>query len=224
MQMEGEVVAVKKALAILLAITFICSVVVYGRDVRFSAQTMLENLTNFEDVPTVEDLVNVWQQDGYYDKVAFQSPYWADCYVLLQDNVPIPISPQDPSRLFHFGYVPLAYDSDYTIDSSLKEGVDYAYYWCYNAVGDALWFDQPPINIGGEDVMLPTNRLPIRIGVYHTYESYVGDNEVLEFFDNVKGFFVKLGATISLAGEMFLSVFDNLQYLLPWKNTVPKGV
>ena len=206
----------KKALCVLLAVTFICSVVVYGKNVRFSTQKMIENLTNFEDVPTIEDLVNVWQEDGYYDKEAFQYPYWNDVYIALSDQLPLP---DEMPRLIHFGYRPLAFNSDLEIPAGLVEGVDYTYWWCYNSVGDPIYYDLPLIG----DISLPTNRLPLLNNVYHTYESYNGDNEVFEFFDNIKGFFVKLGATISLAGEMFLSVFDNLQYLLPWKNTVPKG-
>lgn len=208
----------KKALCVLLAVTFICSVVVYGRDERFSTQKMLENITNFEDVPTVEDLINIWQQDGYFDKEAFQYTYWEDCYIILADNPPNPLEPKDPATLYHYGYFPLAYDADYTISDDLVEGRDYAYYYCYNSVGEPIIFEIPIMGL-----IFPTNRLPIRIGLYHNYESYAGDNGILEFFDNLKAFFLKLGSTISLGGEMFLSIFDNLQYLLPWKNTVPKG-
>ena len=213
-------VTLKKALCLLLAITFICSVVVYGRNQRFSLQKMIENITNFQDVPTIEDLVRVWQEDGYFDETAYQLPYWVDVYTYILPKEELPSDWTD-DQLIHYGYVPLAYNKDYTILDGFQEGVDYWYIWCYDANGqpiEFMWNGYPDY----PSLAIPINNLPVTMGLYHTYESYHGENEVLEFFDNIKGFFLKLGSTISLACEMFLSIFDNLQYLLPWKNTVPK--
>ena len=55
------------------------------------------------------------------------------------------------------------------------------------------------------------------------YENYSGDNDVLIFFDHISGFFKRLHRTIKLIVKIFVQVFKNMKYLLPWNSTVPRG-
>ena len=135
----------KKALCFFLAIAFVCCVYCYREDAdgnkviteRFSFEEMFNNLSNFQDIPTLEDITECWTLD-YYTKV---------------------------------------------------------------------------LHIDGASA---------NVVVY--YESYTGDEEIFEFFDTVRGFFNRLFRTIKLFAEVIVKVFDNVQYLLPWNNTVPVEV
>ena len=66
MQVEGEVAAMKKALCILLAAIFVCCVVFYGENERFSLEAFLNNITKFEDMPSIEKVTEIWTLP-YYD-------------------------------------------------------------------------------------------------------------------------------------------------------------
>lgn len=131
----------KKALCIFLAILFVCSVIVCEVDEegnvtsaeRFSIEAFLNNITNFQDIPSMQDVAECWTLDTYYEKV---------------------------------------------------------------------------------------NDLA---GVQKYYEDYDGDDPTLEFFDSVRGFFKRLYRSVKIIAEMFVCILDNVQYLLPWNNTVPKG-
>jgi hypothetical protein len=73
------VVAVKKALCFFLAIVFVCCVITHGKNERFSIEVFLNNITNFEDMPTMEDIVSVWQDPFYVERVDL--PNWIDVYI-----------------------------------------------------------------------------------------------------------------------------------------------
>ena len=67
MQMERQVVAVKKALCFFLAIVFVCCVITHGKNERFSLEAFLNNITNFEDMPSMEDIMDVWTLEYYVE-------------------------------------------------------------------------------------------------------------------------------------------------------------
>ena len=136
----------KKALCFLLAIIFVCCVITHGENKRFSLEKMITNLTNFQDMPTMQDIAECWTMDYYY--VAVET---------------------------------------------------------YASAGGGS-------NSGGFGQQI----------VY--YEEYDGENELLMWLDSMVGFFKRLARTMKIIGEMIICIFDNVQYLLPWNNTVPKGV
>ena len=55
----------KKALCFFMAIVFVCCVITYGENERFSVEAMITNLTNLDDMPTIEDLTYIWTSDSY---------------------------------------------------------------------------------------------------------------------------------------------------------------
>jgi len=124
---------VKKVLAVFFAILFVCCVVSYGENKRFSAELMLNNLTNFGDMPSLDRVVDCWTEDG-------------------------------------------------------------------------IWIDTSTGSVIG--------------GKWIYFENYDGNTEVLQFFDFVRGFFLRLYYSISILIDMFICILDNVEYLLPWNNTV----
>ena len=69
-----------------------------------------------------------------------------------------------------------------------------------------------------EDVYLedPEGQGPPEIIVF---ESYEGDNEILEWLDGVVGFFKRLFYTIKEFVEILIDIFTNAHRLLPWNAT-----
>ena len=55
------------------------------------------------------------------------------------------------------------------------------------------------------------------------FESYEGENEVLEWLDSMVGFFKRMFYTLEYLAEMFLDIFRNMRLLLPWNSTVTVG-
>lgn len=55
------------------------------------------------------------------------------------------------------------------------------------------------------------------------YEEYDGDNEILTFFDSVRGFFRRLSRTFRLIGKAIVTLFEDLDLLIPWNATVTEG-
>ena len=132
MQMEGEVVVLKKALALFLAVVVVCCVYGYGSNTRFSVEKWIENVTILGSSGSIEDLTK----------------YWTCGDVLIE---------------YPEGY-------------------------------------GPPL--------------------YIRFESYEGDNDVLEWFDGVIGFFKRLYYTVKEFAEMLVDLFYNVRLLLPWNATV----
>lgn len=128
----------KKALCFFMAVVFVCCVISHGKDERFSVEAMITNLTNFEDMPSIEGLVDIWTQDFYIDTYA-------------------------------------------------------------SAGGES----------GGSGT-LDTERTTF-------FEKVVG------FFTDILAFLRKLWDSALYLCDMLISVLDNMQYLLPWNNTVPRG-
>ncbi|MBQ7348164.1 MAG: hypothetical protein IJW55_09410 [Clostridia bacterium] len=133
----------KKALCFLLAIIFVCCVIVHGDNERFSLEAMITNLTNFQDMPTMQDLVDIWTQDNY------------------------------------------------AIDTLASAG-------------------------GGDDS--------------GTVSGGTTDEErtnfftaVVDFFDELVTFVRRCWDSILLFVDVIVAIFDNVEYLLPWNNTVPRG-
>ncbi len=212
----------KKALCFLLAIIFVACVIGYGSSERFSLLVMIENLTNFDDMPTVEDIGNVWTSPWYYKEGVLTLPYWVTFYPLIDSSVA-------GDKLALFYEMPLALTEDGQRDERYKDDdIDYRvvkvpsnnvvgweYLWGITLDnGEYLRFDE---NENGEPVV------PVVDGWREAYNGYEGDNAVIEFFCNIKAFFLRLWNTCELIIKMLICVLSNLQYLLPWNSTVPRG-
>lgn len=52
------------------------------------------------------------------------------------------------------------------------------------------------------------------------YEEYDGDNEILTFFDSLRGFFLRSTRMLKLIGKSIVALFDDLDLLIPWNATV----
>lgn len=55
------------------------------------------------------------------------------------------------------------------------------------------------------------------------YEDYDGDNVILKGLDNVRGFFRRLGRSFKMLFTSLGDCFANVDNLLPWNATVPRG-
>lgn len=196
----------KKALCFFFAIVFVCCVIVHGKNERFSLEAMITNLTNFQDMPSFEDIAECWS-GPYRTYDASDMPSWIDLYTL--ESIP-----NQGTVFVYKGKMPLAYEED----GSLTKRHPYTWEVVYNANGTLNQSDDPDSPDG---ISYP---IIMQHGKKVFYESYSGDDPVLSFFDSVKAFFLRLGDTMIIIAEMITSVFDNVQYLLPWNNTVPKGV
>lgn len=53
-----------------------------------------------------------------------------------------------------------------------------------------------------------------------SFSPYEGTNEVLKFLDNIRIFFLRLGATFRILGNALVCVFKDFRLLLPWNATV----
>ena len=228
-KVEGEVVAVKKALCILLAAIFVCSVYVHGSGERFSLEAMITNLTNFQDMPSLEDFATIWTEN-YYDKCSYYDyPYWVDYYQAAPDL------DGEGTVYLYSGRLPLAYNAD----GSLKEDVEY--YWTAIRNDGGFWLDTHPHNVvdndwrfsleavgcyvpEGVDLVKQSGEYAVVKDSRICFESYAGEDPILEFFDDVKGFFMRLYATVIVVCDVLFSALRNVQYFLPWNNTVPKEV
>lgn len=202
-----------KFICLFLAILFICTVIVHGKSERFSIEAMLTNLTNFEDIPTIDDIINIWKSNSYFDDEAYDMPVWLDFYALPGGS--IPVSPETERFLVHY-YVPTAFNDDYTINNDVEYSI---WTYCYDEFGNRFTVPDPQFP---NSPIIRQYQIPVCDQFRHTYEHYAGTNEVLEFFDNVRAFFSRLGTTISVIVQMIIAVVDNAQYLLPWNNTVAR--
>ena len=216
-KVEREVVAMKRALCFFLAIVFVCCVIVHGKNERFSIEAMITNLTNFEDMPTFDDIAECWR-----------SPYeWVgDTYFLPRaDYCSVPPvwdiqTNEDGSRDFvlvadgiWFYDMPIALDSDGNDISAQYPDLTVTYNTYYDPITK-----HPSIFVyGGKSY----TELPYLTDARTLYERNT-PNDILDFFENIRGFFRRLSNTISLIFEMFYCVLKNVKYLLPWNSTVPK--
>ena len=101
------------------------------------------------------------------------------------------------------GYYPQAYEED----GSLTRRYDYVWTDVYDEHGNL---------VGNLPIIFATQAICF-------YED--PDAEGLEeFFNPVLGFFNRIGRTVDLVVEIVKTIFLNLKYLLPWNNTVPRGV
>lgn len=55
------------------------------------------------------------------------------------------------------------------------------------------------------------------------YEEYEGENEILQFFDTVRGFFRRVYRSFWLTGKAFITLFEDIELLIPWNATVETG-
>lgn len=195
----------KKFLCFFMATVFVCCVITYGTNERFSFEAMLNNITNFQDMPTIEDITDCWTLP-YRIFDAGDMPQWIDWYTL--ENT-------EHSTIFVYkGRFPLAYEDD----GSLTTRYEYSWEVVYNANG--TWNENPLGDpYGSKSYPIITDH-----GTHVMYESYQGDNEVLAFFDHIKAFFLRLTDTIKVIVKIIVSIFKNLKYLLPWNSTVPREV
>lgn len=142
----------KKALCFFMAVLFVCCVMCYEKDERFSVEVMITNITKFDDIPTMQDIMDVWSLD-YYIEITYEYHYPTDEYGNILSGPPI------------------------------TEAIENRIY----------------------------------------YEDYEGTNEILLFFERVGVFFNRVFRTIKIIVDIFVKIFGNLKYLLPWNNTVPRG-
>ena len=200
----------KKALCFFMAIVFVCCVISHGKDERFSVEAMITNLTNFEEMPTFEEVVECWTSDEYYVGNVINME-WYPIYSGL-----FPMSEwHHGDQLFYYGEFPLAYDKEGNIDKNYSG--HYSMMFLYDSVGNPYYHQFE------NGTYSSTNYHPVIRQPIVKYVEYEGDNEVLSFFSHVKGFFLRIGNCINLIFRMIKSVFVNLKYFLPWNNTVPRG-
>ncbi len=216
-KMEREVAVMKKALCFFLAIVFVCCVFVHGQNKRFSIEAMITNLTNFEDMPTFSDIADCWQ-----------SPYeWVgDTYLLPRADYCV-VEPvlevqtnEDGTHEFvliadgiWISDMPIALDSNGNDISAQYPDLTVTYKTYYDPVTK-----QPSFFVYGDKLY---SQLPYLTDARTLYERNA-PNEILDFFENIRGFFKRLSNTISLIFEIFYCVLKNVKYLLPWNSTVPK--
>ena len=193
----------KKAFCFFMAIVFIVCVITHGKNERFSFEVMLTNITRFEDMPTISDIIDCWTSDTYYVGNSINLewiPIRSGLYPYMEWN--------RGEDLLYYGKCPLAYDKNGNIDHQYDGHFSMMY--VYDSMG------HPYYHQFGNGIYSATNFHPVIREPLVEYESYDGDNEFLEFFDN-------LGNAVNLIIKMIKSVFSNVKYLLPWNNTVPRG-
>ena len=193
-----------------MAVLFVCCVVCYGKEERFSTEAMLNNLTNIQDMPTIQDIVDCWTSDSYYVGNCLNLE-WVRVY---SGVVPM-LEYHHGEDLLYYGQLPLAINSDGTIDKNYAG--HYSMMYLYDSVGNPYYH----LYENGEYAVM--NYYPVIRQPLIKYESYSGDNEILSFFDYLKSIFVRIGNTLNLVVKIIVSIFKNLKYLLPWNNTVPRG-
>ena len=114
----------KKALCFFLAIVFVCCVITHGKNERFSLEAFLNNITNFEDMPTMEDIVSVWQEPYFVRPIDL--PDWIDVYHREEIDGII--------HSFYAGCFPKAYEAN----GKLTTRYSYVYLDVYNENGTYL--------------------------------------------------------------------------------------
>lgn len=193
----------KKALCFLLAVIFVCCVYVHGEDKRFSLEAMITNLTNFEDMPSIQDVVACWQKPSY-TFVVDDMPRWIEFYSIRETTGGL-------MEFYYAGKYPLAYEDDGTLTTR------YPYEWIAVYNDNGTWNENPANEDGLYPIITKHNK-----EIY--YDDYDGDDSILEFLESIKAFFMRCYQTIKVVVEIVVCIFDNLEYLLPWNSTVPKGV
>ncbi len=212
----------KKALCFILVIVVIASVVNYGTNKRFSVEVMITNLTNFQDMPTLEDLANIWKEDSYYLEGVLSLQYWVDNAYLT--TLPFIPSVRDKGDIYA-----LALDDDGNFDERFIDVVEYRPIYLDNTMtndvhdyyvmsgiflNDGTW--HPFEDVNGDGAV----DAPVIVETTKAYNDYTGDNEILNFFGTIKAFFIRLWNSIEMIFQMIFIVFRNLQYLLPWNSYV----
>ena len=206
----------KKALCFFMAIVFVCCVITYGKNERFSVEAMLNNITNFQNMPTLEDFGNVWGSDYYWVEGAISLPRLR-YYVIPPTLVKQPDGTTIKSEGVYVDDIPVALDSHGRDISDQYSHLTIRYEYIYDP--DTLLH----VPVTFDDGSVSYGPFPYITDAKEAYSKYVGDNPILEFFDSLKAFFLRVGNTCSLAVDFIFSIFRNLKYLLPWNNTVPRG-
>ena len=201
----------KKALCFFLAIVFVCCVITHGKNERFSLEAFLNNITNFEDMPTIQDVVDCWQNDKYYVGNVQMLPYW----ITIRTPI-VPILEKGANNpVVTRGLGVLALNADGTEAKHSEYDITYCYLYDFD--------DQPYYHTFEDGSVSDTNKYPVIFEYQKEYVEYEGDNEILQFFSTIKGFFVRLWDCLGVVFRMVKTVFTNLKYLLPWNSTVPRG-
>lgn len=182
----------KKALCFFMAVVFVCCVITHGKNERFSIEAMITNITRFEDIPSVEDIMSVWQDPGYVERV--DMPTWIDVYI----NTGTAEEPE----YYYLGNYAVGYEADGGLTTR------YAYEWLDVYTNEGTFVGRLPIVSTMDHFVFYEN--PYSEGIEKT-------------FNRVIGFFRRLSRTIKLIVEIFVQVFKNMKYLLPWNSTVPRG-
>ena len=60
-------------------------------------------------------------------------------------------------------------------------------------------------------------------GEWVPWREYAGSSETLQFLEEIRIFFLRLGYTVRLIAEAFLDLLKCVFALLPWNSTVPRG-
>jgi len=200
--LEREVVTLKKVLCLFLGIVFVCCVLCHGENKRFSVQVMIDNLLNFEDMPTIEDVTDCWTLPYRIYNVEGLNE-WVEWYGMEETD-------EGGMAFVYKGRYPLAYEDDGSLTTH------YAYEWVDVYTKGGTWNKNPKGDpFGGYAYPIVTQ---YNEKVY--YSSYDGDNLVLAFFDDLVAFYLRLDDTVKIVAKGFVSVFSNMRYLLPWNNVV----
>ncbi len=244
--MEGSVAAVKKAFCFFLAIVFIGCVMLSGTNNRYSVSVMLENLTNFEDMPTIEDVLECWTADSYVVEVTMDDyplvfPYYPS-QALDALNYKPTVDPATYEPLYlHIAYrqerdkvildvpegaymewnpiwtpYPVEYDSEGNVTAWDWASSEYIYF------DDGTQFQLSVVDYMGQPLAPFIYSVESRQEIF--YEDYDGDDAILQFFSGIKGFFNRVWRCIKLIVDMLFSAISNVKYFLPWNSTVPREV
>ncbi|MBQ8433023.1 MAG: hypothetical protein IJX28_09090 [Clostridia bacterium] len=191
----------RKALLFFMGLVFVCCVYCYGTNERFSFMTWVENVKDFGETLSVEQLVECWTKDSYTFSV-FDMPYSLQVYDIREVAT-------GGTAFVYLGEYPLAYRDDYSLTKKYR----YDWRWVYNENG-TLNINSLDDQYGGMWPVITQN------GETIFYETYEGTDETLAFLDSIAAFFKRLGRTIKLFAEMLVDVFKNMRLLLPWNSTV----
>ena len=199
-----------KVLCVFLAIVFVCSVFAYGTNKRFSVAVWIDNVLSIGQGVQLQDIADTWRKDEVYIESALNADSWEQIYTKETDIVGNPVAFAETVSL---GYLPIAYDAN---GERITKDVDHQSY-VYRVDANGIPILNPYYD--GDDFM-ERHYWWVFTDITDEFESYEGDNDLYEFFDNIRGFFLRVARTAQLIGRMILQVFENVGKLLPWNATV----
>lgn len=204
---------IKKIVAIVLCVSFLACVMAFGTNRRFSLEKYVTQINEgFSEIPSINDLVAVWSADERYADNVLMLPYWERIYAPLYPELPAGIA----NQIIYWGEYPLAlYDDGREATSDEWETRTM---YLYDSLGHPLYVQY------ANGTVATDNRYKVITDYLVEYETYNGSTEgygaIFEFFDNIKGFFLRIGDCLGLVFRGFKVCFGNAHLLLPWNATV----